>query len=185
VIDKERYVYNIDRFVKDFDFDLILQEAEDADYSNVFGPGSYDKLVSDSHETAAKWFDNHDWQVSVVKGGEALRLAEKIASILELDVDYLYPQFLKLYKGEELRWHVDKVVKVSMNFVLKGFDTPVQFIDYPDPIYYDAAVLNTREMHCVPFAKNEDRVILKLRIPNPSELYDYNGIVDKFKSIAK
>ena len=181
---KTDYVYDISSFVSEFDFDLILNEAENAEYKNVFFEGSYDKLVDVTHDTDPEWFDKSNWQVSLVKGGEALRLSEKIANIVNLEVEYLKPQFLKLYKGEELRWHVDKLVRVGINFVLKGNSTPVQFLDYPEPIYYDNAILNTSEMHCVPFMKDEDRILLKMRIPPLTEntpiSYDFKEIVEMF-----
>ena len=182
---KKEYIYNIDNVVSEFDFDLILHEAANAQYKNIFFEGSYNKLVGETHDTDPEWFDKSNWQVSLVTDGEALRLSEKIANIINIDVDYLKPQFLKLYKGEELRWHVDKLVRVGINFVLQGAETPVQFLDYPEPIYYNSAILNTSEMHCVPFTKDEDRILLKMRIPPLTEntpiSYNFKEIVEMFE----
>lgn len=183
---KRNFVFDIDDFVKDFNFDLILQESQQVEYRDVFTPENIAIAVGKTYKSDKKWFEEtSNWQSSPAwSGQETMRLCNYLANILEVDPEFLNPAFLKLYKGEELRWHTDKSTLIGINFVLKGNDTPIEFKKYPDPIYYTSAIINTQEMHRVPFTQNEDRILLKMRIPRTSDLFpfacSYNYVITQF-----
>lgn len=180
----EDFVFHFGHLIQDFDLDKVREQESKVEYTNVFSEGSYQRMVGESEDIPPSYFDNHPLQRSQVEDGPAWEITEYIANILDWEPHALGSNFIKLKSGQDFKWHVDAMCRASINIILRGFDAHVMFKGYPDPIYYETAILNTSVIHCVPKGPPQDRVMLKLRVPHSIDggpTLSYNEVVKKFK----
>jgi len=75
---------------------------------------------------------------------------------------YVSPRFYFLQKKTILRNHIDLNTKCSINHVISGAESPVNYPDY-GMYNYKTALLNTEKLHGV-INKDSDRILFKISI---------------------
>ena len=133
----------------EYDKEALIKESKDPKYLRVNARDAYVSQFAERHE---KWF------LAPAKGPEALRikklLEEKLGCLVRV-------RFFIQGEDMNLDWHTDHVTLTSINFVLKGNKSPIEFES--GRYHYECALLDVNKLHRV-VKSDEDRLILKCTI---------------------
>ena len=132
-----------------YDKNLLIEESKDLKYLRVNARDPYVSEFAARHE---KWF------LAPAKGEEALRIKKLLEDKIECLVRV---RFFVQGADMDLDWHTDHVTVASINFVLEGNHSPIEFKD--GSYNYECALLDVSKFHRV-IKSNEDRLILKCTI---------------------